>query len=328
VNMTINKRGDDGYFNRLFSYFQEQFQGQIKHITPIRKKVYLVETSKKKYILKGYSSYKKLKLQETFTSTLRKEGFLDTYVFEYPAGTKPFAHEGLYFGCIEYLEPHRVSFSYKTQGERKEGLQLLREFHQVTSGFEKRYRTLIPNADLLGKWKDRAQYFSHQRPILESFLKRDVIDELMEWAYWSMEGMEKNKEYFTKKPNVILHGDVAHHNFLRSSSGKLMLIDFDLIGIGPDSLDLLQYANRILPFMQWSYGDLKKYPFFKNKMESPAFLYSLAYPADIFREWNRIIKDQTYIHSSQSRQVYDLTVGQWSLRKQFFKILKKRISSD
>ncbi|MDP4172298.1 MAG: aminoglycoside phosphotransferase, partial [Bacillota bacterium] len=108
-----------------------------------------------------------------------------------------------------------------------------------------------------------------------------------------------------------------------AASGKLTLIDFDLISLGSDTIDLVQYANRILPFLSWSLKDLQKYPLLQKKMQEKAYLYSLAYPSDIFREWNRIIKDNTYMNSVQTQQVMELTMGQFYLREKFFKRLKR-----
>lgn len=96
----------------------------------------------------------------------------------------------------------------------------------------------------------------HNRSSIKYFLDDYIISELISWANWSLAGMVRKRRFFQKEPSVILHGDVAHHNFLRDKNGKLHLIDFDLISIGPPSFDYLQYANRILPSIDWSLGKL------------------------------------------------------------------------
>jgi thiamine kinase-like enzyme len=149
---------------------------------------------------------------------------------------------------------------------------------------------------------------------------------MVSWANWSLDGMEKNSGFFQKKPFVILHGDLAHHNFLRDEHGKLHLIDFDLISIGTPALDYLQYANRILPYMDWSYEKLKTSKHMQKYLESDAFLYALAFPADIFREWNRMIREKTYKDDVKFRQVMDLTIGQFYTRKKFIDHLKSRLN--
>ncbi len=74
-----------------------------------------------------------------------------------------------------------------------------------------------------------------------------------------MEQLEGEHHYFLDQPHCIIHGDVAHHNFIRGKDEALSLIDFDLIGIAPSYLDLLQYCNRILPSLNWSAPALFSY---------------------------------------------------------------------
>ena len=75
------------------------------------------------------------------------------------------------------------------------------------------------------------------------FLPQDILHELYSWAKWSINGLIQEWESFTRYNNVILHGDTAYHNFLRTSKNELYLIDFDLISIGPAVNDYLQFAE-------------------------------------------------------------------------------------
>ncbi|OIK17050.1 aminoglycoside phosphotransferase [Bacillus sp. MUM 116] len=320
----INKKGDDAYLDRLLSYFQSKFNEKIKQFVPIRKKVFYVKTRKNTYIIKGYRSNKKLKLQETFTTTLKNEGFSKTYQFVQPAKEALF-FEGTHYGVIEYLEPHKTSFSYHTKENISEGLKLLEEFHKVTAAFETRYRTLIPKGDIIGKWQERSAIFINNLPVLENFINPTFLTELLDWAKWSLDGIKANSCFFEKEPFVILHGDVAHHNFLREVSGTLHLIDFDLIQIGPNVLDYLQYANRILPYLDWSFEQLAEFEPMQKFLQEKAFLYALAYPSDIFREWNRLIRENLHAQPSKTKYVMDLTMNQFFLRKEFFNHLQKMV---
>src|SRR4051794_30391480 len=80
-NTTNNKKGDDDYFDRLLSYFQSQFHERIVQMVPIRKSVIYLKTDKNSYVIKGYHTNSRLRLQEAFTATLKKEGFTKTYLF-------------------------------------------------------------------------------------------------------------------------------------------------------------------------------------------------------------------------------------------------------
>jgi thiamine kinase-like enzyme len=325
--MTIKKRGGDDYFNRLLSYFREQFKEKIVKMVKIREAVFLIRTEKNKYIVKGYSSNRKLVLQETFTATLRNEGFTKSYIYLQAPYKEPLFFEGKYFGCIEYIKPNEKSFSYRTYKNRAEGLELLEEFHHSTAAIEPRYRTLISTSDIQAKWTERSNIFSNNTSLIRYFLKDPFIDEMLDWSNWSLDGMKENCELFLKEPHVILHGDVAHHNFLRDSKGGLNLIDFDLISIGPECLDILQFANRILPHIDWSFEFLAHHKQIHKYLNERAFLYALAFPADIFREWNRMVREKALSDPYKYNQVVELTLGQFYLRRQFVKKLKKHMDS-
>lgn len=323
--MTKNSGGDD-YSNRLLSYLDSQFTEKIKKIAKIRDFVYIVETNQNVYVIKGYSNLNKLKLQETFTATLKKEGFLKTYSFVKHLSKSPLFFEGKYFGCMEYLAPDSQFFSFSSHSNRLDGMAVLKELHQITSSIVPRYRTLLSFSDIQEKWKERMELFQQNFSLLQNFLKEKHIQEMVQWANWSLKGMKENEGYFIKEPHVILHGDVAHHNFLRDKNGTLHLIDFDLIGIGPSCIDYLQYANRIMPFLDWSLDYLYRYPQMKRYLKQTEFLYALAYPADIFREWNRLIREKSYLNPAQHRQVIELTLGQFYLRREMVERLKKIVT--
>ncbi|MEH7106173.1 MULTISPECIES: phosphotransferase [Bacillaceae] len=313
----IKKARDDAYFDRLFSYFKSQFI-DITKIKPLHGNVFLLKTTSKTYVIKGYQSNKKLKLQEAFTATLKKEGFSKTYQFLSPPMGEDLFFEGIYFGCIEYIPSNKTAFSFHTQKNRQDGLDIIEQFHQITEKCTSRYRTLLSEADLLGKWKERLQIFANNLPFLRYFISEPFISEWISWAQWSLNQFEKIPDSFANNPPVILHGDVAHHNFLRHRKGDLYLIDFDLVSIGPAEFDYLQYANRILPYLDWSLDKLFYYPQFKKHREDRSFMVALAYPADIFREWNRLIREKTYSDQIKLKQVIDLSVGQFYSRKKFF----------
>ena len=323
MSMTFNQTGDDDYFIRLLSYLRSQLKENILEMVPYRKSVIWIKTDKNAYMLKGFHTNKRLRLQEAFTSTLRKEGFLKTYLFVHPQIKEPLFFEGTYFGCMEYIPPNKTSFSFKSKKNRQDGLELLEQFHLVTSSFESRYRTLIPKGVIIEKWRDRGKIFSSNISTLKYFINDKILAEMMDWANWSLSGMEKNRSFFLNEPYCILHGDVAHHNFLRDTKGILHLIDFDLISIGPASLDYLQYANRILPSLDWTFDRLAHFSQYEKLLNEKAFLHALAFPADIFREWNRLIREGSYRDQQKYNQIMDLTIGQYYSRKKFIDTLKK-----
>jgi hypothetical protein len=326
VNFIDRKRGDESENTRLLSSFQEQFPYQIKEIYPIRNHVFKINTTKGAFILKGYSSYSHLKLQEAFTASLQKEGFHKTYSY-FQFDQDPIVYKNNFYGCLPYIEPHHRSFSFENEQERHEGLNLLHEFHQVTKNSVQRYQTVLAEFNIQKKWTERFAEFVHNIPAVSKYIPKEIIAKWINWANWSLEGMNKYCTSIEKDHPVILHGDVAHHNFLRKKDGKLLLIDFDLISIGANHIDLLQYANRILPFINWELTQFYHYKNFIPLLSNPVYIYALVYPTDLFREWNRIIREGTEKHPYKLQMVMNQSLLMVKLRQQLNFDLMKLVSS-
>ncbi|QED50186.1 phosphotransferase [Cytobacillus dafuensis] len=320
-----NNGGDDLFVNRLFSYLQKQLTIQIDEIIPIRKHVYFVKSKETNFILKGYSSNNRLLVQNDFLTALKQEGFEKTYSF-YQLAKKPPLHFGnLFYGCLEYIHPSEKRFTYHSREDQLEGLEVLSQFHELTENLIHRFERIIPSFKQLEKWKERSAMFMKNLHVLRYYVQKEILNEVLYWADWSIKGIQVESNFFQAEKKVILHGDVAHHNFLRSKNDIVYLIDFDLISIGNPITDLLQYANRILPFLNWSLPELSKYERFSQALKEKGFLYALAYPTDIFREWNRAIRERSYFQPEKMKQLFEITIGQFKERKEFFQALQEKV---
>ena len=71
--------------------------------------------------------------------------------------------------------------------------------------------------------------------------------------------------------------------------------------------------------------DLKSHTKFDTLLKEKAFLYALVFPADIFREWNRLIREKSYTDHQKYNQVMELTIGQFLARKKFIDFIKKTL---
>ncbi|WLR56208.1 aminoglycoside phosphotransferase family protein [Mesobacillus subterraneus] len=324
MNINIKRGGDDYFFNRLFSYLSSELEVEIKEMTQLRGNVYLVETVKTRFILKGYSDLRKLKIQQAFTSSLRKSGFDHSYRF-YNQNKDPLQFHGSYYGLIEYIDHHEKRFDYGVHSDREKGVELLNGFHDHTSVLVPSYAGMLPKTDLPRKWTHRKNEFAKNLPRINYYVNKAITEELLEWADFSLANFVKLKGELENNAPTILHGDVAHHNFLRSKEGKLYLIDFDLISSGSPAFDMLQYANRILPFLDWQFESLKKINHLNKWLDSDAFLAGLLYPADILREWNRLLRNRTQTHPYSLAPIIEMTVGQFQQRKQFQEEVKSRL---
>ena len=315
-------RGDDTFYYRLLSLLEKKIPAQILEINRIRNDVYLVKTKQFWIVLKGYNSYQKLKIQEAFTRAIKLEGFKQTYQF-YVFDEEPLIIDKKVYGMIEYISPHKDSFTYNSKWNRREALQLLEQYYSVTERLVEIYKYILPAFDLMKKLEQRLEEFRMNKPIIERYLKKETVEEIIEWADTSFHYMKKNQDYLNTQSNVILHGDVAHHNFMRDVKNQLYLIDFDLISIGPRVGDYLQFANRIMPNIGWSMQQLQKMQGYVHYFKDDWFLMALMYPTDILREWNRLIRNKKDKKAVLLEQVYFLTTDQYQKRKKFYDKLRQ-----
>jgi hypothetical protein len=325
MRVPINTLGDDLFLNRLLSYLNAQFPFQIVNIKPIRKNVFLLQSTwSDTFILKGFPSYHRLMKQERLTADLKDHGFFKTYSFLHYAKNPPLYFNRLYYGHLQHIIPSEDHFTFHGSENQEEGLALLEKFHETTGKFILNYRRDLDKYKIVKKWKERKAAFINNSSLLRFFVKQEVIDEFLTWADWSLTGLA-NELPLRHESEVILHGDVAHHNFLRSERGELFLIDFDLISIGNPSADYLQYANRILPYLNWSFEGLSNLKGMQRFLSDKGFLYGLIYPTDIFREWNRLVREKNYENPIKVRTVLDYILGQFHERQHFVQEIKKLV---
>lgn len=316
--------GDSEFITCLLSHLQGS-GFSLQKAAKIRNNIFYIETNGfRKFIAKGFSSEKKLLLQSRLINLLKNNGFDKTYSIN--VDLPPMQVGGLHYAFLEYLMPHPNPFIFLGKSERQEGLQLLGQFHVASSRISDDFHLDLSSFDQTGKWSERFRRFQHNLPMVRNYVSDHVLEQWQKWADWSLEGLTRNISWLTHEKMAIIHGDVANHNFLRKITGELCLIDFDLISIAPPVIDYLQYANRILPYVSkpdeiWEYPELAPYK------RNPAFLYALAFPADIFREWNRLAKEQKEARQPQLHAIWKMTVEQFINRMHFNRHLEQLILS-
>lgn len=322
MKINFHGRGDEDNQFRLLSFLRKQIPYEIEDCIPIRNHVFLIKSESGSFVLKGYSNKARLRLQEAFTTSLKNVDFEDSYEFHPLLKGKVLFYKNKHYGALQYLEPSDETFSYQDEQNRVEGLQLLSDFHQKTAKLVPSFSGVLGEFDLLAKWTERMNLFIKNMPAISYYLQPQVMNEIVSWAKFSVNGMLKHQSFLDEDETVILHGDVAHHNFLREKTGKLYLIDFDLISIGPQCCDYLQYANRILPNMDWSFEKLSSLEPLQKYLKNPGVIYALIFPTDIMREWNRLVRERGYYSIERINQVNDLTFRKIKLRQQFIHKLK------
>ncbi|MEI2356151.1 phosphotransferase [Mesobacillus zeae] len=321
MNIKFHSRRDDRFLDRLFSYLNTVLPFKVNSLVPIRADVYLAETKGIFFILKGFASLPKMEVQRRFADSLRKSGFTHSYLF-YTFTREHLFFEGLYYSPIQYIEPDSTPFTFLTENERTEGMSLLDDYHVCAKQLVGEYKGMLSQMELSVKWKERANRFRKNLPTIGKFISKRKLNDIRDWAKESLEGLAVHAKRLESKEETILHCDVAHHNFHRARNGELFLIDFDLLSIGPPQYDLLQYAGRILPYMDWSFVSLSKMKHLQKELDDPFFLYGLLFPSDIMREWNRILKDRMDFHPKRMSHLIDMTEQQFSKRREFVNVVR------
>ena len=310
--MTTNYQGDSVFYTRLLSYLNRR----PKNVHHLQSNVYMISFKKDPaIILKGFDSFEKWDRQRELTSLLSQKGFEQTYQIHQKL--MPFQFKGKWYGSMDYIPPSKKKFRFSHHKDRLEGIELLEAFHDVSE----KLSIKAPLFDQVRKWRERLSLFKKNISYTRQYVSDEIINEWVRWGEWSLEGFEKNQSKWDKEKNVIIHGDCAHHNFLRREDGSLALIDFDLMAKAPRCIDYLQYANRISPHLDDAATMLWQVPQLKAYQKDRAFLYALTFPTDIFREWNRNNKSSSQFHS-----VWKMTVEGFSKRMEMNEKLADMIS--
>ncbi|WP_409297481.1 phosphotransferase [Peribacillus sp. SCS-26] len=322
--MGVNKKGDSAFRARLLAYLKQNGIEPQK-IEKIRNNVFKIQAKRKTFFIKGFSNKRKYQIQRSFTKLVKEHGFHKTYSFLF--SLTPLEYQGSHFALLEYLKPHKDVFRFHSRTDREEGLALLGELHKASGKVlgDKRFSFSIPRYNQSAKWTERLEEFKKITHIVAEYVPPSIIKRVIAWAEWSLAGLKENETRLYDQPEVITHGDVAYHNFLRVESGELYLIDWDLLSKSPAITDYLQYANRILPAISYSLEELWSYHAFKKLQENPAFLYGLCYPTDILREWNRLARDHKILSQHHIHSVWKLTVEDFEQRSRFQRRLARQI---
>ena len=298
--MATNYQGDSVFHTRLLSYLNRQ----PKSVHHLQSSVYLVTFEHEPpIIIKGFDSFGKWDRQRELTLLLHQKGFHQTYYIH--QHLMPFRFGKKWFGSLDYISPSKNKFRFTEEKDRLQGIELLEEFHEVSQDLP----IDVPLFHQEKKWKERLALFVRNKKYVGQYVSDEILKEWTDWGGWALSGFEKHQSLWKGEKRVIIHGDCAHHNFLRKQDGTLTLIDFDLMARAPRCIDYLQYANRIIPHLDDPATEMWKIPQLSRYRTDPAFLYALAYPTDIFREWNRINKSSSQLHS-----VWKMTVEGFTKR--------------
>lgn len=320
MNIQTDAQRDSRFFRCLF-YFLDGHKIKVRRWHAFKTNVLLLDIGEELLVLKNFDRFKKLSFQKKLMQKLNEMGF--NQAFEFCHKLPSFNYEGKEFVFLKYICPSKDFFHFQTFSNREQGLTLLSHLHKYTSRILQEYpdEYKLPQFDQIEKWQERLVEFEQNLYRIQNYTSIDTLQSFMEMGKMSLNGMIKTNN-LDKGELAIIHGDVAHHNFIRNRFGKLHLIDFDLLSIAPAMIDYLQYANRILPFCKFDGKKFRHHTLLSKQMEHPFFLHGLIYPTDIFREWNRFIREQSFLDPHKIQVMKAITENDLEKRMEFSKQIK------
>ncbi|GLI83040.1 hypothetical protein ANABIO32_07290 [Rossellomorea marisflavi] len=316
------EHGGDDYTVRLLSFLQWKLGEVGASIETLKDGKWVLRSGGRKWFVKRYSSEKRFIIQEMLIKELLQGGF-DHVIPMHPLHqTGVISFEGSVIGISYWLET-ASAIDYADASDRQEAWRVLKGFHRASRRIQSPWVEEVPEFRWIDKWKKRMTLFDYHLPYLQHFIAPYYLSTYHEWGRWALEELDALGPYKGKRSMV--HGDVAHHNFLRGTDGRVYLIDFDLLSRSPAITDDIQMANRVLPYLDWSLADVMAIPSIRKYRHDAAFFLGLMYPSDIFREWNRFIREGQSYREHVWPYLVQITLGQFHQRMRFVQELHSEL---
>lgn len=193
----------------------------------------------------------------------------------------PLATEKNGFIIQKWCEGRSVLLEKKE--ERVAVIQCLQSLH-ATNEMINWSEQMLPRTHLVRKWQTRFDRFL----LNEHRLKKYLGESFQTIAQKAYKGLTYTKEQmFQTEKGTLLHGDVVHHNFLKTKSG-MMMIDFDLATFGNASDEMILWLHRALPNVQYDLDLLmSEHAYLSICLPKIGYLY---YPNELLREWLYILQ--------------------------------------
>lgn len=312
MKTNYNER-DDAAAIRLFVFLLHEKGIVVRALYRIKLNLYVLKLKQGYKVIKGFHTKRKLLFQLEFTQKLA-----EAYCFElFPNGERYVVWNNYYWALMPYIYGNKVNFTQPA--DQMDTFQALLYFHQKASGI--RLIEEVPNIRrLLPYYTFRFQNFMQLQddlPNRQSYMFKQVS----QWGLYALRKLSEEPLEKMEKQAVLdwqwIHGDVAHHNFIRTKENNIVIIDFDLVSLGPKEYDYLQLAQRMLCSNHWNVEELlRNIPTMQLLSEQHWFIYGLIFPNDIFREWNYFFRKRSW---KQVDELLHYTEQQLTARLPFIK---------
>lgn len=269
--------------NRLLSFLRDYGGIELLEINKIKDHVYRVKMENDKiFALKCFPNRKKLEHQQQFFKQWKEADKFAAPSLPFPNGEWIITDKMGNWGLFEWINGHHLSF--RSHHEREKAAEILAKFHISTEGIK---NPLILREPLYLKWEKRLQEFEQTRPGFCYYGKEHLFEQMVKTTRKTLKdfryqdwGRVEEDSWNRKAWN---HGDVAHHNFIFTPEGKVKLIDFDLLHMGPELYDQIQLGQRFLPYTNHSRLEVLRY--FQTVRWKKEWLKGMLVPCDLLREW-------------------------------------------
>lgn len=312
----INEMERDDSNIRLFIFRLQKKGLTIRRLHAVNKNVYICDTNHGLKVLKRFESKSRLLFQLEFSQQILKRSERVLYYFErFPNGARYVKWKNFYWAMMPFILGNKVNFAQKT--DQVDVFHALNEFHQQSFGIQMDFfsvRRLYPY------YEQRFQNFSRLMKYVPD-LQTTMFEEIKHWGAYALNKLSQARleemENGAIAKRMWLHGDVAHHNFLRVEKQRVVLIDFDLVSIGPKEYDQLQLSQRILCYNGWNFDELiRTVSAVQTLANQRWYLYGLIFPNDIYREWVYFFHRKTRI---SIELLLKYTINQYAARLSFIK---------
>ncbi|WP_053219046.1 phosphotransferase [Virgibacillus senegalensis] len=310
--------GDEAFQARLSSFLETRAKLCTHKMKYLKHAVYLVEDyTGKRYILKGMKQNESVRQQLDFQYAYSDSDIIKFVHF--PNGELFLYHYDYSWLLMPFQEGKTLYFG--EEQERRAAVRALKNFHLRAKGIKVTDPLIRP--PLLFKWEHRLDKFRKTLVVFEAFGKDSLAKEIIKLTDRQLHYLQEKVDWYALEKTAVdqlswTHGDVASHNFLKSKSGEIYLLDFDLLSLAPVSYDWIQLGQRFLPYIGCDIPQLSSHIELARDGDELAFmLRSIALPSDLIREWLIF-----YRTKPTSNQLYDYLIkmeGKWEQRVQFVK---------
>ncbi|MYL53377.1 phosphotransferase [Pontibacillus yanchengensis] len=271
-----------------FSFFKEKGSLDIHQIEWITPHVCKIFTHQGNYVTKRYPSMQVVRQQWEFFNSVSYAGIIPFVPF--PSGRFT-VYDGIRY--IWTLSPWQdgTTLTFENKKDRHDAQKALILFHTHARGIQ--INSVQQRSPLYVKWQKRYHQFALNEHI---FAMHNEIQLFREICLFSTEALQQFKsmdwDAIIKLSNDVWewnHGDVASHNFLRTTDNHIKLIDFDLLTLGPQCYDRIQLAHRFIS-KGISVDEFILLDLFRDHLTEESFYKGVVFPSWILREWNVLLQ--------------------------------------